>query len=129
MTANPSRVAIVQNRLFFVSKPFFFMGNYVFRTQSKPLISKKLPAYESLACPLWSEFLIPLKCYLIVGSPVGCPTTSRGLSQLFKCPLTLPRDLIDAVCSYAYSNNEQHYLGSSLQMPQNGTELQIGLFK
>ena len=122
MTANPSRVAIVQNRLFFVNKPFFFMGNCAFHTQSKPQISKKLPAYESLVCPLWSEFLIPLKYYLIAGSPVGCPTTSR-VSQLSMCPLILPGDLIRAVCSYACSSNEQHYLGSSLQVPQNHTEL------
>jgi len=125
MTANPRRVAIVY---YFVNKPFF-MGNCVFCTQSKPLISKKLPAWESLVYPLRSEFLFPLKRYLIVGSPVGCPSTARGVRQFFKCPLTLPRHLIDVVCSYAYSSNEQHYLGSSLWVPQNCTELQISLFK
>lgn len=95
------------------------MANCVFCTLSKPLISKKLPAYESLVCPLWSELLIPLKWYLVVGSPVGCATTSRGVTQILKCSLTLPRDFIDAVCSYAYSSNEQHYLGASLQVAQN----------
>lgn len=51
MTANPSRVAVAQNRLLFVNKPFFFVGNDVFCTQSKPLRSKNLPAYESLVWP------------------------------------------------------------------------------